>query len=240
MANILDGRTAIVTGASSGMGRATALALAGAGARVMVIGRSAASQEVANEIALAGGTAESAAIDVADYAAMSAAYRRATEWTGHLDIAVHAAGVVFPGSIAEADPAHMKETIDTNLVGVMFGSQLALQNMTEGGYIINISSTSGRAPSKVAAYCASKFGATGFTECLRIECAPLGIRVSCLEPGQVWSNFNRSMPEDFQRMRAEVPSLTAQEIGDVVLSMVALPAHVNIGEMVIRPVSQIG
>lgn len=234
----LTGKTAVVTGASSGMGLATARALAGSGARVLMIGRSEATAKEAEELVAAGHTVESVRLDVADHAAMRAAYETATGWTGSLDIAVHAAGVVFPGSIADADPAQLKETIDANLLGVMYGSQLALQRMTAGGYIINVSSTSGRAPSKVAAYCASKFGVTGFTECLRIEAAPKEVRVTCLEPGQVWSNFNRAMPEEFQQMRREAFSLTSEEIADLILAMVGLPAHVNVGEMVVRPINQ--
>lgn len=179
------------------------------------------------------------AVDVRDAAAVERAYQAAAATDGSLSVAVHAAGVVYAGSIREADPGQLADTIDTNVLGVMYGSQQAARRMSGGGYIFNVSSTSGREPSKVAAYCASKYAVTGFTECLRREVAPQRIRVTCLEPGLTYSDFNRHMPEDFQRMRREVESMTGQDIGEVVWSMMCLPLHVNIGEAVFRPVSQV-
>ncbi len=235
----LTGKVAVVTGASSGMGRAIARALGHAGATVFLVGLSEETERLAERFEAKGLKGRGRRADVADYAALTAVYDEAAAVHGTIDFAIHAAGVVYPGSIAGADPDELKTTIDTNLLGVMYGSQLALNRMEDGGYIINISSVSGRAPSKVAAYCASKFGVTGFTECLRIEAAPRNIRVSCVEPGMVHSEFNRHMPEEFQQQRRESDSLDAEHIADIVLAMIGLPPNVTVGELVVRPTSQL-
>lgn len=231
---------AVVTGGSSGMGLGIAEKLASEGMPTTLIGRT--ESRVAGEVERLTGLGyqvQGFAIDVRDAAAIARVYAQAAAPDGSLAVAVHAAGVVYAGSVSEADPAHLADTIDTNVLGVMYGSQQALRRMKEGGYIFNISSTSGREPSKVAAYCASKYAVTGFTECLRREVAPQRIRVTCLEPGLTYSDFNRNMPESFQTARKEVESMTRQDLGEVVWSMLMLPAHVNIGEAVFRPVSQV-
>lgn len=231
---------AVVTGASSGMGLGIAERLAAEGLPTTLVGRteSRVSQEV-ERLAGLGYQVQGFAIDVRDSEAVASVYAKAAGPDGALAVAVHAAGVVYPGSVRDADPVQLADTIDTNVLGVMYGSQQAVRRMREGGYIFNISSTSGREPSKVAAYCASKYAVTGFTECLRREVAPQRIRVTCLEPGLTFSDFNRNMPEDFQQMRREVESMTRQDLGDVVWAMLNLPDHIDIGEAVFRPVSQV-
>lgn len=231
---------AVVTGASSGMGLGIAERLAAEGLPTTLIGRTEA--RVKSEVDRLSGLGyhvQGFTVDVRDADALAHAYAAAAADDGSLTVAVHAAGVVYAGSVREADPAELADTIDTNVLGVIYGSQQAVRRMGPGGYIFNISSTSGREPSKVAAYCASKYAVTGFTECLRREVAPQRIRVTCLEPGLTYSDFNRNMPEDFQQMRREVESMTQADLGDVVWSMLTLPPHVNIGEAVFRPVSQV-
>ena len=222
------------------MGLGIAEMLAAEGAQVMLVGRSEAKVKAETErLAGLGYAIDGRALDVRDAAAMAEAYAAAASSDGRLDIAVQAAGVVYPGSIAEAEPTEWADVIGTNVLGVMYGSREALRRMSAGATIVNVSSTSGREPSKVAAYCASKYAVTGFTECLRREAAPLGVRVVCLEPGLVYSEFNRHMPEDFQQLRREVPSLTPAEVAEVVKRVITLPPHVDLGEIVLRPVSQV-
>jgi NADP-dependent 3-hydroxy acid dehydrogenase YdfG len=222
------------------MGLGIARALAHAGYDMMLIARTEERlSEVVERFRAKGFAAQSRAIDVKDPDAMAEAYEAAASASGHLAVAVHAAGTVYPGSIAESKASDLQDTIGTNVLGVMYGSQAALHHMKEGGYIINVSSTSGREPSKVAAYCASKYAVTGFTECLRREASPLGIRVTCLEPGLVWTDFNRNMPQEFQAARKETPSLTIEEVGSLVASLISLPDHLDVGELVVRPVSQV-
>ncbi|HEX3957816.1 MAG TPA: SDR family oxidoreductase [Trebonia sp.] len=236
----LQNQHAVVTGASSGMGLGIAEMLASAGANVTLLGRSESKVKRETErLAGLGYAVQGRALDVRDAAAVAEAYAAAASTDGRLDIAVHAAGVVYPGSIAEADPEQWADVIGTNVLGVMYGSREALRRMQAGATIVNVSSTSGREPSKVAAYSASKHAVTGFTECLRREAAPLGVRVVCLEPGLVYSEFNRHMPEDFQQLRREVPSLTPGEVAEVLKRVITLPSHVDLGEIVLRPVSQV-
>jgi NADP-dependent 3-hydroxy acid dehydrogenase YdfG len=234
------GRHAIVTGASSGMGLGIAQALAQAGYQVMLIGRTAERlAHVVETLRAAGHSVQSRAIDVKDATAMAEAYDAASDDDGRLSVAVHAAGVLYPRSIAESDVHDWEDTIGTNVLGVMFGSHCALKRMSHGDHIINISSVSGRQPSLIAAYCASKYAVTGFTECLRREASPLGIRVTCLEPGVAWTDFNRNMPGDFQQERRDADSLTIEDVAQVVMSLVSLPDHIDIGEVVVRHVAQV-
>lgn len=235
----LVGRVVVVTGAGSGIGRAVAWALGHAGATVFLVGLSDAVERLAEEFETAGLDGRARRLDVADHHALARAYEEAAAVHGSIDYAIHAAGVVYPGSIREADPEELKTTVDTNLLGVIHASQLALQRMTGGGYIINVSSVAGRAASAAATYGASKFGVTGFTENLRIEAAPLGIRVTCLEPGLVHSAFNRHRSETVQRQRREAVALEPEDVAEVILALISLPDTVNVGQLVVRPTSQL-
>jgi NADP-dependent 3-hydroxy acid dehydrogenase YdfG len=230
---------AIVTGASSGMGLGISRALAEAGFAVMLVGRNEERvAQVVQSLKDQGHRVQGSAIDVKDAEAMAETYAAASDENGQLAVAVHAAGTLYPGSIAEGNPNEWADTIGTNLLGVMYGSQQALRRMGSGGCIINVSSVAGRQPSLIAPYCASKYGVTGFTECLRREAAPLGIRVTCFEPGLAWTDFNRNMPSEFQEARREDDALSIEDVAETVMAIVSLPAHVDVGELVVRHVSQ--
>jgi NADP-dependent 3-hydroxy acid dehydrogenase YdfG len=146
----LAGRVALVTGASSGIGRATARALAAAGAQVGLAARRAERlEELEEEIAQGGGEAIALPTDVTDYTQAEAMARRAEEIFGGVDVLVNAAGIMLPAPIAGADPADWRTMVDVNLLGVLYATRAVLPGMLEcgDGHIVNVSSTSGRVAS---------------------------------------------------------------------------------------------
>ena len=186
----LTGKTAIVTGASRGIGAAAARHLAELGAHVLLCARSTAQVEaIAAEIAAAGGKAIPLPADVADAAAMQTAIDRAVDETGRLDILVNNAGVIEPiARLADSDPAEWDRVVDINLKGVYHGLRFAIPAMlaTGGGTIINISS--GAATGALEGwshYCATKAGVLSLTKVADLEYRDRGIRVVGLSPGTV-------------------------------------------------------
>ncbi len=188
----LAGRVAWVTGAGRGIGRATALALAAAGARVALCARTAG--EVAETAALieaAGGATLAATVDVADEAAVEVfAARIAAEW-GHLDILINCAAILAVGPFAALNAATWDRVLDVNLRGAFLCARAAFRAMATGtgGQILLIGSLSGvRGPEKfpgLAAYNVSKAGVLALSEILAVEGRPHGIRVNCVSPGAV-------------------------------------------------------
>ncbi len=181
----LDGRTAIVTGGGTGIGRAIAECFAAAGAHVVVAGRSRTTlDDVARRI---GGIA--VACDVTKLAEVEALFTAARHDTGRVDILVNNAGVTGPiGGVAEVDLAAWRECIEINLFGALHCLRVAARIMTEqkSGAIINMSSRMGLHGYPMrSAYCATKFALIGITESLARELGPHGVRVNALCPGAV-------------------------------------------------------
>lgn len=194
----LEGKVALVTGASRGIGEAAARALAAAGARVVLAARSNdACAEIAKEIETTGGETAVAACDVADFDEVAAAVDLAASRFGGLDILVNNAGVIEPiARLEESDPAAWGQVIDVNLKGVYHGLRAALPAMRRrrGGVVVNISS--GAAVSALEGwshYCASKAGALSLTRCADKEGAEHGIRVVGLSPGTVATEMQRQI-----------------------------------------------
>ena len=219
----LAGRSAIVTGGSRGIGLATAIALRSAGARVMICGRSAKALDTAAErIVTATASAQvgrvvTAVADVSDPEQAQRLVESAVAQLGAVDILINNAGVGRFSPLVDLSVEDWCETVDTNLSGVFYCCRAAIPAMKRGGggWIINVSSLAGKHPfAGGAAYCASKAGLNAFTESLMQEVRHDGIRVSCVLPGSVDTEFGGNEPSDDAGWKL-APSDVAQTVVDL-------------------------
>lgn len=182
------GRSALVTGASSGIGRAVATALGGEGARVVCAGRRRDRlEQTAAAIRTAGGEATPEVGDVREEAVCARWVGTARERFGGLDFLVNAAGVIGPGTIADTAPAEWDRVMDSNLRSVYLLTRAAAPELVRRrGAIVNISSVAGLRPYPgISPYCVSKAGVDQLTRCAALELAPQGVRVNAVNPGVV-------------------------------------------------------
>jgi NAD(P)-dependent dehydrogenase (short-subunit alcohol dehydrogenase family) len=240
----LDGRVAIVTGGSRGIGLAIAAALLARGARVAVNGRSAEHLEAA-EAHLTGPKGHGAALakgveanvlgiqgDVASEADVERLVNRTVETFGGLDILINNAGVGRFANVADLSTEAWRSTIDTNLTGVFFCTRAAIPHLKRrgGGWIINISSLAGRNSfAGGAAYCATKAGLNAFTESLMLEIRYDNIRVSTIMPGSVQTSFggHEEAGADWK--------LAPDDVAEVVTDLLAHPARSLPSRVEMRP-----
>jgi len=217
----LAGRTALVTGASRGIGRTAAVTLAGAGASVVLAARSADQlEEVAREARAAGAPAAIAVVtDVTDEAAVTAAVERAHGETGRLDILVNAAGGShFTAPVADLRTAGWDKVFALNLRSVYLACRAALVRLGPGGSIVNVASIAGfQAAPGLAAYGAAKAALVSFTRTLAVETVSQGVRVNCVAPGWVRTELTRFLWED--------PTLSRGVLADVPMGRWAEPSE---------------
>jgi NADP-dependent 3-hydroxy acid dehydrogenase YdfG len=201
----LDGKVAAITGASSGIGRATALALAAEGAAVAAGGRKAtALEDLVSEISAKGGRAIAQAMDVRDESHMARLADTAARELGGLDVFVNNAGVSFPGDIASGNVEEWREMLETNILGLLIGCREAVRVMkarSDGtgarGHIVNVSSVAARgAGPSGQVYAATKHAVNAISEGLRQEVREAGIRVTVVMPGGTLTNFGRTFPQE--------------------------------------------
>jgi glucose 1-dehydrogenase len=209
----LQGRRALVTGASSGIGRATAVRLAAEGAAVVVnfVGGPDAADEVVREIAAAGGQAIAVAADVSVEAQVGAMFGRAREAIGPIDLLVNNAGVEAPFALVDMPLEEWQRVIGVNLTGPFLCSREMARALPEGarGVIVNVTSVHEVIPwERFAHYCASKGGLKLFAQTIAKELAPRGIRVVSIGPGAILTPINRQLvqdPRERARVEAEIP-----------------------------------
>ena len=193
---VLDGKVAMVTGASSGLGRHFAVTLARAGAKVAAAARRLDKlRELVGEIEGFDGRAVALSLDVTDAASVRAAVAAAETELGAITILVNNAGVTVPKPVLELEEADWDRVVDTNLKGAWLVAQEVARHMARlghGGSIINIASILGfAAASQLAPYAASKAGLIHLTRCLAVELARHDIRVNAIAPGYIESDMNR-------------------------------------------------
>jgi len=248
MAGELSNQVVAVTGASSGIGEATALACARAGAAVALAARRADRIEaLAERIAGEGGRAVAVRTDVGEEAQARAFVERAHAELGRLDVLVNNAGVMLLGPIANADTEEWRRMVHANVFGVLYCTHAALPLMAGqgSGHIINVSSVAGRvARAGSGVYNLTKFGVGAFSESLRQEAVGLGVRVTLVEPGAVATELPaHNRPEILEQMAKRfqgVTPLAAEDIANAVLYAIGQPANVSVNEVLIRPSGQAG
>jgi NADP-dependent 3-hydroxy acid dehydrogenase YdfG len=244
----LQGKVALVTGASSGIGAATSIALAAEGAAVVLGARRIDRlDEVRSQIEADGGTAGVVELDVTREAQCSAAVAHALSEHGRLDIVINNAGLMLLGPILDADTTDWRRMIETNVLGLMYITHAALPSMVArgSGDIVNISSVAGRvARLGSGAYNASKWAVNAFTESLRQEVTERGVRISVIEPGLVDTELRehitnagaKSAAADFA---ASMRGLHADDIARAVVYVVTQPDYAAINEVLVRPTDQV-
>jgi NADP-dependent 3-hydroxy acid dehydrogenase YdfG len=244
MSGSLAGRVALVTGASSGIGQAAAIALAEAGASVAVSARRADRlQELVSKIEAVGAKALALPGDIADEKVATSIVAETVKQFGRLDILVNSAGIIQAGNVENADIDEWRRVFEVNLIGSLCTCKAAIPHMRALGHgdIINISSTSARrAANRFLSYSASKFSLNAMTEGLRQVVCSEGIRVCAIEPGATATEVFEGVSDLKQRevMRAHITKSGAMKPEDVaaaIIFVVTLPAHVNIPQMQIRP-----
>ena len=245
MAGSLDGRRIAITGASSGIGEATAEKLAAEGAQVALgARRKDRLDELAGRI---GNGAHAFEVDVTDEDAANRFVDDAAEAMGGLDGLVNNAGVMLLGLVTGADTEEWRRMINLNLLGLLYCTHAAIPKMQEagGGHIVNVSSVAGRSANMGSAvYNMTKFGVTAFSEALRQEVLHSGIRVTCLEPGFVETelqshNENQMVQDNIEQMREQIgETLTAEDMANAILYALGQPDRVNVNEILVRPTGQ--
>jgi NADP-dependent 3-hydroxy acid dehydrogenase YdfG len=246
MAAPLADRVVAITGASSGIGEATALALAAAGAKVALAARRAERlEEIVARIEAAGGEALALPTDVADEAQANAFVRAAAERFGRLDALVNNAGVMQLGPIDGAPTEEWRRMIDVNVFGVLYCTHAALPIMREagGGHIVNVSSVGGKVVGTYSGvYSLTKFGLGAFTEALRRESIAAGIRVTLVVPGstatELRSHTREEVLAETVHAFAGVTPLDPADIAAAIVAALAQPPNVSVSEIVLRPSGQ--
>jgi NADP-dependent 3-hydroxy acid dehydrogenase YdfG len=248
MTQKLAGRVALITGASSGIGEATAHKLAEAGATVVLNGRRAERvHALAERIEAAGGKALALPGDVSDTLVAARVIDDVFATFDRLDILVNAAGIIQPGLIEDADVEVWHEVMEVNLFAALNTCRAVIGRMRAqgGGDIINITSPAGRlAAGPFGPYTVSKFALTGMNELLRQQVGESGIRVCTLEPGATSTEVAEGIRNPAYRdgIRAYVTkegSMVPEDVAKAILFIVSLPPRANVSMMLIRPTSEI-
>lgn len=244
----LGGKVAIITGASSGIGEATAKSLADEGAAVVLAARRKDELEsLAGQIESDGGDALVVPSDVTSDTDIQELVDQTVEVFGQVDILVNNAGVMLLEEVQDADTENFQQMVDVNLSGLMKLTHAVLPVMQDqgAGHIVNISSVAGRKsfPGS-SAYSATKFGVNGFSEGLRQEVTGEDdIRVTLIEPGYVNTELAEHIPDEERKQQTKealetMESLTSRDIARSITYAVGQPTHVDVNELLIRPTHQ--
>ncbi|GEC05023.1 oxidoreductase [Streptomyces spinoverrucosus] len=243
MSDTLDGKVALVTGASSGIGQTTALALSKAGARVAVGARR--TDRLQSLTQGAPGEMLAIELDVTDLQSVKNAVAATVDRFRSLDILVNNAGVMLSSAILGADTTEWTRMVETNLLGSMYTVHAALPHLLDSkGAVVQISSTSGRTASAASGvYAATKFGINAFSEALRQEVTEQGVRVVVIEPGFVSTELTSHITDPAiqaaaKSMAESMRTLQPEDIAGAVVYAVTQPEHVAVNEILIRPTDQ--
>ncbi|MET9505952.1 SDR family oxidoreductase [Streptomyces sp. NPDC006622] len=246
----LAGRTAVVTGAASGIGEATAVLLAAHGARVALVARRGERLDaLAEKIRADGGEALAVVADVTDQASVDAAAARVRDAYGRVGLVVNNAGVMLAHPLADGRDDEWQRMLDTNVTGVLrviraFTADL-IDTAAEGGTadLVNVSSVAAHMVfPDYAVYGATKAAVTYLSQALRTEFGPRDVRVTNIEPGltdtELLSHVDAELAGVVQDMFETIGGLSAQELADVVAYATSRPRHVNLRQIMVLPTRQ--
>jgi len=243
----LRSQIVFITGASSGIGRATAFALAAEGVRLLLCARNAEKLPSESELLAAGAEAVHLfAMDVSSRAAIETAVAALPEEWKKVDILVNNAGKARGlAKIYEDDPDHWDEMIDTNVKGLLHVSRAFIPGMVQRGrgHVVNIGSTAGHwTYANGAVYCASKAAERAINEGMKIDLTGTPVRVTTVDPGMVETNFSAVRfsgdEEKAAKVYAGLTPLTPEDVADAIRYAVTRPTHVNIQTILMMPTDQ--
>ena len=248
MAGLLVGTVALVTGASSGIGEATAVALAREGAAVAIAARRRARLDKLADLITAEGTVLVHETDITDEHQVRTMVTHTVAELGRLDIVINNAGVMLQGAIVGAPTEEWRRMVHLNLLGLLYCTHAALPHLLQAAMeeprqvadVVNVSSLAGRvARQNNGVYSATKFGVAAFSESLRQEVTARHVRVTIVEPGPVATELiDRNRPEIQQMIRqniGDIERLQAEDIASAVLYAVTRPRHVAVSDILLRP-----
>lgn len=252
MSNALTGTVALVTGASSGIGAATARRLAAEGAAVVLVARRGERlNQVVEQIESNGGVARAVVADITSRAGADSAVEQAVAAFGRLDVLVNNAGAMLVGPFADAPEGEWERMVDVNILGLLYVSRAALPHLVKAASdaprrtadLVNISSSAGRvARPGTAVYNLTKFGVNGFTEALRQEMQSQRVRVSVVEPGNVDTELASHTREELragvEAQTGAIERLKPEDIADAVAYIVTSDRRVAVNEVFVRAADQ--
>lgn len=236
----LTGKVAVITGASSGIGEATARLLVSEGVRVVLVARR--RERIAALVEDLGDAAVALTADVGDASAVASVFAEVEQRFGGLDLLFNNAGLGVNARFEASDPADWKRMIDVNLYGVLHCTKAAIPLMRgrAGAMISSVSSVGGRYGTESwSVYSATKFAVVGFHDALRKELGGEGIRVSVIEPGAVWTEFGQNVSDAMRERRESLDALTSKDVAQALVYAFAQPPRVLVEEILIRPVRQV-
>ncbi len=242
----LDGKVAVVTGASSGIGEATAEALAAEGAIVVIAARREERlQDLQQRIESNGTRAMVVQCDVADEEQAHGLIRQAKDEFGQVDILVNNAGVMLLSKIEKSLSGEWRQMFDVNVLGLLYTTDATIKVMKEqgSGHIVNISSVAGRRSNPMTGvYSGTKYAVNAVSEALRGELVEDGIRVTIVEPGAVATELPQHISDEEAQEQVSgitsIETLQAEDIANAVAYAVVQPQRVNVNEILIMPTEQ--
>jgi NADP-dependent 3-hydroxy acid dehydrogenase YdfG len=247
----LENTVALVTGASSGIGAATAVSLAGLGAKVSLVARRTDRlSDLANRLRADGGTAVVITADVTKQSEADKAVAETVSELGRLDTLVNNAGVMLLGPVIDAPVEEWERMVQINVLGLLYCTHAALPHLLRAAEdgprrvadLVNISSVAGRETRNGSGvYNATKHGVGAFSDALRKEITSRHVRVSLIEPGAVDTELaSHNRPEILAgiRQRFAIERLRAEDIADAIAYVISRPRHVAINEVLVRPTEQ--
>ena len=236
----LTGKIAVITGASSGIGEATARLLVEEGVHVVLAARRI--ERLAELAVELGDSATVIQTDVADPAQVTALFATVKERFGGVDLLFNNAGLGISDLFETSKPEDWKQMIDANLYGVLYCTQAAIPLLRgrDGAMICSVSSVGGKYGAATwGVYSATKYAVVGFHDALRKELGMERIRVSVIEPGAVWSEFGANVSDAIEARRIDLDAMASADVAQALVYAFAQPGNVLIQEILMRPVKQI-